>query len=167
MKDQKRLLNKWTVSYYKFMLSKFLNNVNASSKEESSEKMIAISTAALLIEAANADDNFTEEERKTINDILVKKFNLNAEELEEIISLANKKIEQSVSFYEFTNILNRQFSRDEKYEIIFRIFEVIFADSKLDSHEEYFIRTISTNLHLDHSDFIAAKIEIKKKLGII
>lgn len=147
------------------MLSNILRFTDNSEKTDR-QKAIIISTAALLIEAANADDNLSEDEKTRIKNILQNQFDLNKNELEEIIALANKKIEQSISFYEFTNILNTNFTRDEKYEVILRIWEIILSDSKLDSNEEYFIRTISRNLHLDHKDFIAAKMEVKAKLGL-
>ena len=40
------------------------------------------------------------------------------------------------------------------------------AINKLDKFEEYFMRTISKNLHLEHSDLIATKLEVKKENGI-
>jgi len=149
------------------MIGKLINFFsNPAAQPENSEKRIAISTAALLIEAANSDDNFSTVERNKINEILKTHFNFNDEEIEELLQLANEKIEKSVSFYEFTNVLNSSFNRDEKYEIIKLIWEILLLDKKLESNEEYFIRTISRNLHLDHRDFIAAKMDVKKKLGL-
>jgi len=149
------------------MIGKLINFFsNPAAQPDNSEKRIAISTAALLIEAANSDDNFSTVERNKINEILKTHFNFNDEEIEELLQLANEKIEKSVSFYEFTNVLNSSFNRDEKYEIIKLIWEILLLDKKLESNEEYFIRTISRNLHLDHRDFIAAKMDVKKKLGL-
>ena len=57
---------------------------------------------------------------------------------------AEEKNKNSTSLYEFTNIINQAFQKKDKYLLIRNIWEVAFADNRIDPHEEYLIRKIST-----------------------
>lgn len=153
-------------------MSKFLEYifkpVNSAEYRKNYEpgKELEIATAALLIQAANADDDFSEEEKSLLMSMISSQFNLDEDETRDIMKLAEDKIKQSVSFYEFTSVLNSELDADSKYEILKNIWRLLFADKILHSHEEYFIRKISQNLHLEHKDFITAKSEIKRELNL-
>jgi uncharacterized tellurite resistance protein B-like protein len=50
--------------------------------------------------------------------------------------------------------------------VLKNLWRLILIDGRLDKHEEHFVRIISNNLHLEHNDLIAAKIEVKKEMGM-
>ncbi|VAX17248.1 hypothetical protein MNBD_IGNAVI01-570 [hydrothermal vent metagenome] len=128
------------------------------------EKRIQIATCALFLEIANADDEFSVEEENLIELTMKKIFNLDDKTVAELIDLSVKQTEKSVSIYEFTDIINHNFDQNAKYEILKNLWRLVYADGKLDQYEDYFMRKISGNLHLDHSDMIAAKMEVKEEL---
>jgi len=130
------------------------------------DRQIEIATAALFIEAAYSDENFSAEEKQLISKMISSQFSLSPEETKDIFEIAEEKIQKSVSFYEFTSVLNTELNNEQKYKIIKNIWRLIFADKVITSHEEHYIRTISRNLLLEHSDFISAKLEVKKELGL-
>lgn len=88
-------------------------------------------------------------------------FNLNDEQVHELIDLAEERIVKSVSLYEFTDVLNQEFDQDEKYELAKKMWQIVFIDNVLNKYEEYLMRIISNNLKLSHRDMIAAKTEAK------
>jgi uncharacterized tellurite resistance protein B-like protein len=137
-----------------------------SSNNLENEKQIEIATAALFIQAAYSDEDFSAEEKQLISKMISAQFSLSAEETKNILEIAEEKIQRSVSFYEFTSVLNSSLNHDQKYKIIKNIWQLIFSDKIMHSHEEHYIRTISRNLHLEHSDFISAKLEVKSELGL-
>ena len=51
-----------------------------------------------------------------------------------------------------------------KKRLIKSLWNVAFADGKLDKYEEHLIRKISDLIHISHSDFINQKIKAKKEL---
>ncbi len=136
---------------------------NSISKKYSSETKLQIATCALFLEIANSDDDFSIEEKTFIEKTMRDKFNLDDELVEELLALATQQTEESVSLYEFTDIINKSYGRDAKLIIIKNLWRLVYADGKLDKYEEYFMRTISRNLHLEHSDMIAAKLEAKEE----
>lgn len=139
------------------------NNQTGDNKGMAFEKRVQVATCALFLEVANSDDEFTNEEKKLIFNLMKKEFVLAEDELKELIHESNYKLKHSISLYEYTDIINKYYDENEKYKIVKNLWKLVFIDGKLDSHEEYFMRTISKNLHLSHSDFITAKSEAKRE----
>lgn len=134
-----------------------------TTKNYSPEIKLKIATCALFLEVANSDDDFSIEEKSFIEKTMKDEFSLDDELVEELIKLASDQTDKSVSLYEFTEVINKLYSKEEKQIILKNLWRLVFADGKLDKYEEYFIRTISKNLHLEHSEMIAAKLEVKKE----
>jgi uncharacterized tellurite resistance protein B-like protein len=133
---------------------------------KSSPHKLEIAACALLLEIAKADDEFNKAEKNRIFNIMREKFNLSQEEAAFIFEESEQSVEESISLYEFTDTLNQYLNNDEKYMILKYLWEIAFADGNLDSYEDHFIKKISNNLHLYNKDRIAAKMEVKKKLGL-
>lgn len=125
------------------------------------EKKLQIATCALFLEVANSDDNFAKEEKENIYKSMKEIFGLDEQYIKELISLSEEQIRNSVSLYEFTDIINQNFSKDEKYEVVKNLWKLIYTDNKVDKYEDLFIKRISSNFHLEHKDLIAAKLEVK------
>jgi uncharacterized tellurite resistance protein B-like protein len=153
------------------MLS-FIKEIFQQSNHSENEKLfneqqkIQIAAATLFIEIAKADSNFGSDEYKKINDLIKNMFSLSNEQVHEIMELAEDWISRSVSMYEFTDIINKHFTNDEKYELVKNLWKIVYADNVLDKYEEHLVRVISNNLKLSHRDMIAAKLEIKNSEGI-
>lgn len=148
------------IDYLKKILLEKTNNSKQTVALDN-ENRVQIATCALFLEVANSDDDFSIEEKEFIESTMKEKFNLDDKTVSELIDLSMKQTEKSVSLYEFTEIINQIFNQDSKFEILKNLWRLVFADGTLDKYEEYFIRKISGNLHMEHSDMIAAKMEVK------
>jgi len=144
----------------------FLPNINKANNPFSDISKHQIATCALLIEVANADDEFTKVEKEKIIEIMQNSFELNKDQVSKLIELANQSLKDSISLYEFTDILNNNFSHNEKKEVLKNIWRLTFADNHMHEYKEYFVRKISKIMNLYHQDFIETKLEVKKELGI-
>jgi uncharacterized tellurite resistance protein B-like protein len=142
-----------------------------SSKESSTfyskttSKKYQVATAALLVEIAKADGDFTDAERKRIIKLMKKDFNLDDECVSELLALSEQKVKNSISVYEFTSVINESFSQQEKIDLIKNLWRIIYEDGKLDSHEDRLIKIIGSTLNLEHKDVINAKLFVKQELG--
>lgn len=132
--------------------------------KESHEKKLQIATAALYVEIASADGDFSEEERKKIVNAMNKNFNLTDQCVEDLISLSEEAVKDSISVYEFTSILNDHLNRDEKLKLMTNLWKLIYTDGRLEKHEDRLIKIIGSTLNLDHKDVINAKLLVKQKL---
>ena len=152
------------LDFFKEIFSNTKNNKQPS--EHDDNKAIQIASCALFLELANADDDFSHEERKRIIELMKANFKLTDEEIDKLFELSQQQIEKSVSAYEFTEIINEKLSEEEKYEIVKNLWRLAYVDKKLDKYEDYYIRKISNNLHISNQDRIAAKLEVKKELNL-
>jgi len=136
----------------------------AGKKEDNSDrKKLQIATCAIFLEMAKSDDNCTEEERKEIVSIMQRTFGLEKEFVDELIDLTKKRLDESVSIYEFTGIINNNFLPDEKFELMKNLWRLIYTDQKLDKYEDQLVKKLGTMLHLEHRDVIAAKLMVKEE----
>jgi len=126
------------------------------------ENTIELATAVLMIEISLADDHVQEEERQVIKNLLTSNFNLDQDEIDELINLAEKEVDHAVSLYEFTRLLNDTLSMSEKVNIIENLWRVAYADSVVDKYEEYYIRKIADLLYISHSKYIQSKLKAAK-----
>lgn len=139
---------------------------SSDSVPANSERKIQLATCALFLEVAHADDNFDSEEREKIISAMKEMFDLNVDEVEELIKQSDEIVQKSVSLYEFTDVINSHFNKDEKYELVKNLWRLILVDEKINKYEEHFVRTINNNFHLEHSDMIAAKMAVKEELEL-
>jgi uncharacterized tellurite resistance protein B-like protein len=90
-----------------------------------------------------------------------KTFGISDEETAELISMADEEVKGSVSFYQFTRLINKGFSYEQKKGVVEHLWRVVFADAELERHEEHLVRRIADLLHVEHRDFIEAKLKAR------
>jgi uncharacterized tellurite resistance protein B-like protein len=129
-----------------------------------SEHSLQIATAALLIEMMRADTEISKDEQDKITDTIRTKFKLTEGETCELLQLAEERIWKSTGYFEFTSLMNKGLSQEQKIKVIEHLWDVAFADAILDKHEEYMVRKIAGLIHVSHKDFIDTKIKVKKRL---
>lgn len=113
---------------------------------------------------AKADGDFSDEERERVIYTMRSTFNLDEDCVHELIELSEKKLEKSISVYEFTSIINNHFSREEKFELLEGLWKIIYVDDKLDKFEDRLVKVIGGLINVDHKDIIDAKLLVKEQL---
>ncbi len=132
---------------------------------EATQDSLRIATAALLIETARADHEIRDEEREAVESALEKTFGLDAEDIQKLFSLAEEEVRESAGLYQFTSLIKKGFSYDEKRAVVELLWQVVFADRVLEKHEEHLVRKVAELLHVSHRDFIEAKIAARERSG--
>lgn len=118
---------------------------------------------SLMIEVSIADQSIEESEIESLKKTLSEKFNIEQSEISSLIAKGKETQEESTSLYEFTRIINDDFSFEEKYDLIKSMWQIAFADGNIDKYEEYVIRKVSDLIYISHEDFIKAKMEVKNE----
>jgi uncharacterized tellurite resistance protein B-like protein len=124
-------------------------------------EQIQIATCIILLEVAKSDDEFSSLEKTTLTAILKKKFELEKEAAEALMEIAAKKRAKSTDLWEFTNLVNQNYSKEKKRKIVEAAWQLIYSDEKLDKYEDHFIHKLAKLLQLDHDELIEAKLKIK------
>ena len=151
------------------MLSKISDFFNSHMHIESHESpvdnsdRISMATCALLLEIAHADSEFSDEEKDKIIKILENKFNLSSSDAQSLIELADLERKESLDLWQFTNLINQNFTREEKIRVLEVLWSVVYADDIVDMHEEYLMRKLSFLLNINHSDMIDTKIRARNE----
>jgi uncharacterized tellurite resistance protein B-like protein len=122
-----------------------------------------LAAAMLLLEVAWADQNITDTELDTTRDAVQAMFELTDEQVQALVDQAKSEHDTAISMYPFTRAVNESLSMDEKRQLILLLWQLAGSDSNVDVHEEYTIRRIADLLYVSHDDFIAAKMESRKR----
>ena len=130
-------------------------------KETAEDEGLGIAAGVLMLEIARADDEIDDLEKEVVIEGVKNILHKTNHEINEIFNKVIAVVEESVSFFEFTSLINDSCSRKEKYDLLVILWKVAYADGQLDKYEEYYIRKIKDLLYLSQSDFIKAKIEAK------
>jgi uncharacterized tellurite resistance protein B-like protein len=122
-----------------------------------SQHALHVATAALLLEMMRMDSSVTAAEMATVAQALQTRFGLAAQEVDTLMSLAAEEAKQATDYFQFTSLINKHFSREQKIEVVENLWQVAFADGHLDAHEQHFMRKIADLLYIAHADYVAAK----------
>lgn len=121
------------------------------------EPALRMATAVLMLDVARADSVFDESEFDRVLDLLQTHFRLPAEDAAELLNAAHEKADNSVSAYEFTKVLHDQLDENEKARIVALLWEIAYADGRLDKYEDSFILKISDLLHVSRGRVMRLK----------
>lgn len=121
-----------------------------------------VAIAALLCEVALADNEVDSEEKEAKQHLLAQLLNVDNERAQALINEAEKHAAESVSLYQFTTEL-RELDHSKRYELVQAMWQVANADGVIDPLEDAVIRQVAELLHVDHSEFIRAKLSVVDK----
>ncbi len=127
------------------------------------ERKVELMASVLLLEAAHADFECSEQEQEHVVETVRHMFNLPNEYIDELLELAYCERKSSADLYQFTRQVNKQMSRNEKLAIIEAVWRIIYADGQVDKYEEHFARRLTDLLWLEHKDFINAKLRARER----
>jgi len=136
----------------------FENHIAATPTPSDERHSIQLATAALLVEVARIDRQSTGQERAAVQRAVREKFELAADEAAALIELAEAEMKQANDYFQFTSLVNRHFTQEQKLRIIELMWRVAYADAELSAHENHLMRKIGELLHITHGDYIAAKM---------
>ena len=118
-----------------------------------------LAIAALLIELSRADFSESASELDAIRQLLSRRFGLNAETVNALITRAIERADRAVSLHEFTHRLNAELPEADKLAIVEMLWQVSHADGHIDKHEEHLIRRVAGLLHVSDRDRIRLKLK--------
>lgn len=148
---------------FKTLKALFEDSLNASETETSPFTQLELACAVLLIEVAMADDDFSSQERASLEHILHFQFNITTELISTLISTAEQSYQDSIDHFQFTTHLSEHYDYPQRLEFIAALWQLAYADNELDVMEEHRIRRFCDLLFIDHSDFIRLKLIAKNK----
>ena len=135
----------------------FEQHLALSAPEETTEEKLRLATIVLFLEMMYMDDKVEPREQEIILSLIHQNFSLTPEQTDSLIELAEQQRKAATDYFQFTSLINKEYSLEQKVRLIESLWKIAFIDGALEMNEEYLVRKIADLLHVPHIDFIMAK----------
>ncbi|NOQ87644.1 MAG: TerB family tellurite resistance protein [Gammaproteobacteria bacterium] len=132
-------------------------------KEVPLEHRLQLASAALMVEMLHVDEQVTAAEETKLQQILKQRFELSNAEIEALIDLAHNEKHEATDYYAFTSLLNEHYTQQQKIKLVEDLWQLAYADHRLNKYEEHLLRRLADLLHVPHQDFIRTKHKALKE----
>ena len=116
-----------------------------------------LAAAALLIHASTIDGNMNGTERDRLRGVLKSRFALDDAATEELIDISTLAENEAVDLYRFTSLLNRTLDEAGRLGIVEMMWEVVFADGRVNEFEDNLMWRAADLLGVSSRDRIAIR----------
>jgi uncharacterized tellurite resistance protein B-like protein len=137
--------------------------VNSSKTDTAVEFNFELVGCALAYEVAKADGAIDVNELNKIKTEIENKSNELGLNSEEVLLTIEKQSNESISFNDFINQINDNFSQDQKIQMIEFLWQTAYADNILDVDEERLIRRIADMIRIKDMKVLKLKDQAKNK----
>ena len=144
------------------MLNIFKKKKVSQDTQKNPEFEIELIGTVLAYEIARSDGDISDSELSLLIEE-TKKIALEVNKTDaEILSIIETYSKNSVSFHEFIADINNDFSKEEKLSLISFLWDIAYADSKLDVDEERLVRRIADLIKIKDMEVLKLKDKAKK-----
>ncbi|HEY6843401.1 MAG TPA: TerB family tellurite resistance protein [Thermoanaerobaculia bacterium] len=137
-----------------------------SQQQQPRQDPLRLATAAVLLEIAYADGEFTPAEDGDVVGYLRRAFSLNEDEARDLLGAANELRSRTIDYFAITNYIRKSSSLADRIEIVKTMWRVAYSDRKLTDYENYLVRKLADLLGLEHHVMIDAKVSVLRELGM-
>jgi len=123
-------------------------------------RRIPLAAAVLLLEVMYADGEAHPAEQALLGKLLEEHFQVSEEDLAGLLEQARQARAESSDLYQFTSAINHAFSQEEKERIIEAVWQLVYADGRLDRYEDALLRQLASLIGLSHRQLIEAKLRV-------
>jgi len=140
-------------------LKNFLSELTGGEKHPGrfEENDYRLAAAALLIHASTIDGAMTDNERSKLRAVLKSRFSLNDAATDELIDVSTLAENEAVDLYRFTSLLNRSLDEPGRLGIVEMMWEVVFADGRVNEFEDNLMWRAADLLGVSSRDRIALR----------
>lgn len=121
---------------------------------------LRIAACALLLEMANIDGEFSPKEVRVLLNILHKDFGLWPKLARQLTRETADELYHSINMWQFTNLINENYSIDEKMEIVEMIWQVVYQSGNFLEHESYLQHKLAALLDIGYRELSTSKVRI-------
>ena len=136
------------------------NKINQKVKETSFE--IELTAAVLAYEIARSDGDVDANELDVLMEEIEKISEKVGKESIEILEIVKSYSKDSVSFYEFIEDINKNYSKEDKLSLLKFLWKTAYADGKLDVDEERIVRRVADLIMIKDIEVLKLK-DLSKK----
>ena len=124
---------------------------------------VELTASILAYEIARSDGDISESELSLLYDEIKKISAKVGKKEDKILEIIEEYSKNSVSFYEFINDINKDYSKEDKLSLIQFLYDVAYADKILEVSEERLIRRIADLIKIKDIEVLKIKNISKNK----
>ena len=125
-------------------------------------KSIDIAICSLLIHTAKTDEKFDKQEKKLIDEYLLK-LGKNKEYINQLFEYCEIKEKNSVEILHMTKEI-KKLNYQNRLEIVEMMIKIIYSDQHLCNYEDRLIRKVSGLIYIESKDLGEIKLKVKNDL---
>jgi uncharacterized tellurite resistance protein B-like protein len=126
---------------------------------------LRLATAAVLLDAAYADGDFSPATDDDIAGFLANRFGLDPEDTTELIEAAEEIRKKTVDHFALTHYIRKNSPLEERLEIVKTMWRIVYSDGTLTNYEGYLVRKMADLLGVEHHRMIDAKVAVLAERG--
>jgi uncharacterized tellurite resistance protein B-like protein len=144
------------------LLKEFLNDVGIGEKPASrfNESDYRLAAAALLIHVMSIDGQESGAELDKLHELLKRQFDLDDDAAEELVAVATAADREAVDLYGFTSLINRSLDEDGRRRIVKMMWEMVYADGRMNEFEDNVVWRASDLLGVSQRDRVEMRREV-------
>ena len=139
----------------------FLKKKKVPVVENNSNIEIELTASLLAYEIARGDGDVSESELSIILNEIKKITSKVGKSEQEILKIIQDFSSDSISFHEFIEDINKDYSKEDKLALLAFLWSVAYADFILEVNEERLIRRIADLIHIKDIDVLKIKNRVK------
>jgi uncharacterized tellurite resistance protein B-like protein len=141
----------------------FFKKKNQSIEKTKNNFEVELTASILAYEIARSDGDISESELSLLYDEIKKISTKIGKKEDKILEIIEEYSKNSVSFYEFINDINKDYTKEDKLSLIQFLFDVAYADKILEVAEERLIRRIADLINIKDIEVLKIKDRSKNK----
>ncbi|MDA9921265.1 TerB family tellurite resistance protein [Gammaproteobacteria bacterium] len=143
------------------MFSFFKKEKNAENESKDKNFEIELTAAVLAYEIARSDGEISESELEVLLSEIKKIATDVGKTEEDILNIIEEYSKNSISFHEFIEDINKDFTKKDKLSLIKFLWDVAYADTILEVNEERLIRRIADLINIKDLEVLKLKDQSK------
>ncbi len=137
----------------------------AEAQPQQQHDPLRLATAAVLLDIAYADGEFTPAEDGNVVGFLTDRFALSPDDAKELVEAAEEIRKKMVDHFALTHYIRKNTPLPERIDIVKTMWRLVYSDGRLDDHEGYLVRKLADLLGLEHHVMIDAKSAVLREMG--
>ena len=131
--------------------------------KQSFDRMEVLALTAIFIRIAKLDGTFDINEREKIKELIIKRFEFNDENTENVLNMAARLEGQSNDNVQFIKVIKESIAYEERFNLLKDSWILVMADGKRTYEEDGFMRLFCSLLGLSDKDSALARQIVLKE----
>ena len=117
--------------------------LDSAASDQDSEHMLRLAVGALLLEMTHVDGEVWPEQREAVETAVHDHFDLDQNEADELLELAEAERTDSTDYFQFTSLINVAYTPEQKVKLIELLWRIAYANESLHRYEEHLVRKVA------------------------